>query len=102
MRDGKYKHNKWFMGLIALLILATVASINSSDAYDYGMTALSLIILLMGVVFFWPIDYLIYRKTRKEFQNKPVTTDPNFKMKRNIILGVIAIAALISWLASGN
>jgi di/tricarboxylate transporter len=94
MRDERYKHNKWFIGIIAALII-WIAIILNSDNPDDGWGALGLIFLLIGIIGFWPIDYLIHRKTVKKFRNKPVDIDPNFKTKRNWALALVAGGAII-------
>lgn len=74
------------------------------DKRDTGMAAelggMLLGLLLAAVVVYWPIDYLIHKKTVKEFTGKPATVDPRFKLKRNLVLATVAGAFLVIWLSN--
>ena len=99
MRDERYKHNKWFIGIISVLIVWMVMLGNSGNPDD-GWGVVALFSLLVGILGFWPVDYLIHKKTVRQFKDKPVQIDPNFARKRNAMLILFAAASIV-WIGGG-
>lgn len=93
MKDKRYGRNKWFAGSIAVVVIWMTLLLHSGNPDDqWG--AFALVILLIGIVLYWPIDYMIHKRTVRQFSNKQATIDPNFRRNRMIIMLILVVVAV--------
>jgi len=92
MQDERYKNSKWFVGAAIIFFLLGVYETKNAQPEDFS--AIGLFLFSLGVLICWPIDYWIHKKTVKDFKNKQVKIDPNFRRNRIIVaLGIVAFLA---------